>query len=426
MAQIPGGDASVGAASGNSMYTGASVFQQSQARQDSRETLTTLAGDTGGRSFFDVGDFGKIFQSVQNDNSGYYLLGYYSTDSARDGRWRRIHVKVNLPSGARLRVREGYYAPKDFGVFTTEDRERQLEQAILSPTPEVELPLAVETAQFRIDKDQVFVPIAAKLAPSALQWAQKRGNRETEFDFAAEVRDSRTNRIVGALRDTITVNLANERFEQIQQRALVYQGGMLLAPGTYKLKFLARENQSGRIGTFEEQLSLAPALPNQLQLSSVLLSSQVEEVKKTSEVKTQALEKDAKMESSPLEVGGERIIPSVTRMFTDQQTLYVFFQAYLPEKADAASLRAGLVFFRNGQRLSDTPMIEPAEYNEKTHTASFRISLPLSGLNAGRYTVQAIVVAAGTSLAAFARNYFALRPATKPAAELVAPSVPNN
>jgi hypothetical protein len=132
------------------------------------------------------------------------------------------------------------------------------------------------------------------------------------------------------------------------------------------------------------------------------------------------------MESSPLEVGGERIIPSVTRMFTDQQTLYVFFQAYLPEKADAASLRAGLVFFRNGQRLSDTPMVEPAEYNEKTHTASFRISLPLSGLNAGRYTVQAIVVAAGTSLAAFARNYFALRPATKPAAELVAPSVPNN
>jgi hypothetical protein len=71
-------------------------------------------------------------------------------------------------------------------------------------------------------------------------------------------------------------------------------------------------------------------------------------------------------------------------------------------------------------------MVEPAEYNEKTHTASFRISLPLSGLNAGRYTVQAIVVAAGTSFAAFARNYFALRPATKPAAELVAPSVPNN
>jgi hypothetical protein len=83
------------------------------------------------------------------------------------------------------------------------------------------------------------------------------------------------------------------------------------------------------------------------------------------------------MKSSPLDVGGEHIIPSVTRVFTGEQTLYVFFQAYLPQKADANSMRAGLVFFRNGQRLSDTPMVAPTEYDEKTRTASFRISLPL-------------------------------------------------
>src|SRR4029077_4233079 len=140
-----------------------------------------------------------------------------------------------------------------------------------------------------------------------------------------------------------------------------------------------------------------------------LISSQVEAVQNTAQVKKQALAKDAKRESPPLHVGGERIIPSVTRVFTDQQTLYVFFQAYLPQKADADSLRAGLVFFRNGQRLSDTPMVAPAEYDDKTHTASFRISLPLDGLSAGRYTVQTIVVDAGTAYAAFARNYFALR-----------------
>jgi hypothetical protein len=403
------------------------VYRQTQARQDSRETLATLAGDTGGRAFFDVGDFGRVFQSVQEDSSGYYLLGYYSADAVRDGRWRRINVKVsNLPSGVHLRYREGYYAPKEFGVFTTEDRERQLEEAMRSPTPEVELPVAVETAQFRIGKDQVFVPIAAKLAPSALQWAKKRGSHETAFDFAAEVREARSNRVVGALRDTITVKLDSERYDQILQRALVYQGGMLLAPGIYKLKFLVRENESGRIGTFEEQITLEPPEVNQLQLSSVLLSSQVEEVKKTSEVKMQALAQDAKMKSSPLEVGGERIIPSVTRVFTDQQTLYVFFQAYLPQKGDASALRAGLVFFRGGQRLSDTPVVAPAEYDEKTRTASFRMSLPLSQLGIGRYTVQAVVVDAGTSYAAFARNYFALRPAPKPTAQATVPPTPGN
>jgi hypothetical protein len=45
-------------------------------------------------------------------------------------------------------------------------------------------------------------------------------------------------------------------------------------------------------------------------------------------------------------------------------------------------------------------------------------------LGAGRYTVQAIVVDAGTSYAAFARNYFALRPAAKPVASVAAPAPP--
>lgn len=419
----PGGDASMGASGGNAMFSGATVISQSQSRQDSRETLATLAGDTGGRSFFDTGDFGKIFQSVQNDTSGYYLVGYYSTNAANDGAWRRVHVKIDsLPAGVRVRAREGYYAPKNFGVFTTEDRERQLEEAFRSDTPEVELPVAVETAQFRLTADEIFVPIAAKLAPSALQWAQKRGSRETAFDFAAEVRDARSNRVVGALRDTITVKIDTEHFQGMQQHSLVYQGGIILAPGQYKLKFLARENESGRIGTFEEDLSVAPPQPDHLQVSSLLLSSQVEAVQNTAQIKKQALGQDAKMKSSPLDVGGERIIPSVTRVFTGQQTLYVFFQAYVPQKADASSLRAGLVFFRNGQRLSDTPMIAPTEFDEKSRTASFRMSVPLAGLNAGRYTVQAIAVDAGTSYAAFARNYFALRTASKPVAS--APVIP--
>ncbi len=413
----PGGDASAGASGGNAMFTGATVVSQSQSRQDSRDTLATLAGDTGGRTFFDVGDFGKVFQSVQNDTSGYYLVGYYSTNAANDGAWRRIHVKIDaLPVGANVRAREGYYAAKNFGVFTTEDRERQLENAFQSDSPEVDLPLAVETSEFRLNANQVFVPISAKLAPSALQWAQKRGSRETAFDFAAEVRDAKSNRVVGALRDTITVKIDQEHFQEIQQRSLVYQGGIILVPGEYKLKFLARENESGRIGTFEQKLSVTPPQFDRLQVSSLLLSSQVEALQKTAQIKTQAIGQDAKMKSSPLDVGGERIIPSVTRVFTGEQTLYVFFQAYVPQNADASSLRAGLVFFRNGQRLSDTPMVTATEYDEKNRTASFRLSLPLAGLGGGRYTVQAIVVDAGTSYSAFARNYFALRPTAKPAA----------
>ena len=410
LAEIPGGDASVGASSGNAMYSGAAVFQQSGARQDSRETLATLASDTGGRSFFDLGDLGQAFRSVQSDTAGYYLLGYYSTNAQHDGRWRTIRVKLAGVPGARIRYRQGYYAPKDFGVYTTEDRERQLEEAMRSDSPVVELPIAVETAYFRLDNKQIFVPISAKLASSALQWAQKSGRRQVEFDFAAEIHDGQSGRIAGALRDTIVVRLDNERYEDLQQNALVYQGGIILPPGNYKLKFLARENESGRIGTFEDDLTLPAVQPDRMQLSSVVLSSQLVAVRKSSEVQTKTFAPNAKVKELPLDMGGERIVPSVTRVFTSLQTLYVFFQAYAPQKVDPNQLRAGLEFFRNGARISQTPIVGPAQVDDKTRTASFRISLPLNTVASGRYAVEAVVVEPGGAQAAFGRNYFALRP----------------
>jgi hypothetical protein len=104
-------------------------------------------------------------------------------------------------------------------------------------------------------------------------------------------------------------------------------------------------------------------------------------------------------------------------VFIRQQTLYVFFQAYYPAKANPENLRAGLAFFRSGVRVNATPLVTPAEVDAKNRTASFRISLPLEKLPTGSYTVQAVVVDAGTQFAAFGRAYLALRtpPKTQPA-----------
>ncbi|MGA9938939.1 MAG: hypothetical protein WBP92_11900, partial [Candidatus Acidiferrales bacterium] len=149
---------------------------------------------------------------------------------------------------------------------------------------------------------------------------------------------------------------------------------------------------------------------------------------KTDEVQTKTLGLRAKLASTPLEMDGAKIIPSVTRYFTQQQTLYIFFQAYYPEKGanedafDANTLRAGLVFFRGGVQINATPLLAPTALDPKTHTASFRISLPLAKLPTGRYTVQAVVIAAGTQQSAFGRAYLALaqaeaapNPSTAPA-----------
>src|SRR5271170_1673318 len=136
----PGGDVTVNAATGTSMFSGASVYRQTDQREDSRDTLATMSVDTGGKAFFDLGDLSDAFPAIQRDNGGYYLIGYnLGADVKRDGRWRAIRVKVNVP-GAHVRFRDGYYAPRDFQHLEKEDRDQQLADAINSDNPVVELP----------------------------------------------------------------------------------------------------------------------------------------------------------------------------------------------------------------------------------------------------------------------------------------------
>lgn len=420
-ASPPGGDATTAASTGTSMFSGASVYHQTDQREDSRDTLSTLSTDTGGRAFFDLGDLSDAFPKIQQDNGGYYLLGYnLAADIKRDGSWHSIRVKVNAP-GAHVRYRSGYYAPKDFQHFASEDRKQQLDDAMQSEDPYVDLPIAVETSAFRLNDRQIYVPIAAKISSSALQWAEKRGDKEDSFDFAAEVRAYPAGQVVAQLQDTIRVRLDPQHYAQVSSSNLVYEGGVVLSPGKYRLKFLARENEMGHIGSFETDIILPSRPAARLSMSSVLLSNQLVPIEKNNEVQAKSQGRAAKINDSPLEMAGEKIIPSVTRLFTQQQTLYVFFQAYYPEGIDPKMLRAGLIFFRDGAAAKTTPLLLPTGVDPGTRTASYRISLPLAKLLTGRYSVQAIVVGAGTQHSAFGRAYLAL---VTPLASPAAPKTP--
>lgn len=421
-AQVPGGEARMGASAGSAqftgegkataahessraMFTGTAVYHQVSARHASRETLATLAVDTGGRPFFDQGDFKDVFRTVHADNSGYYLIGYYSTNRQKDGRYRRITVHTNI-AGARLRHREGYYAPNG---NAGPNSEQQLLEALREDRPRVDFPIAIETGKFRLSGNNIFVPITAKLAYTALQWANKQNRHQATFDFAAEIRQRDSNRVVAALRDTIHLALDDKRQQQMLQQSLVYSGGVVLAPGQYRLKFIALESASGRMGSFEEQLDLQSRQPGRLELSSLVLSGQLEAAVANREQTRTTLGAAAHLKTTPLEVSGQRIVPSVTRVFNKSEDLYIFFEAYVPADQDVSQARAGLEFFRDGQWSSETGLVEAAEVDKTTHSASFRIRLPLDKFAPGSYIVEAVTVEPGSQEAAFAQNDFVLR-----------------
>src|ERR1700722_2705752 len=105
-ALVPGGEAQNASLRGTSPYSGKSVSSAFDSNFTTQETLVTLAGDTGGRAFLDSNDFGRVFTGVQQAASLYYLPGYHSSNSARDGPCRRSTVRVNRP-GVKIDFRRG-------------------------------------------------------------------------------------------------------------------------------------------------------------------------------------------------------------------------------------------------------------------------------------------------------------------------------
>jgi len=147
---VVGGEAQNASLRGVSPYSGQSMMNAFNSNFTTQETLVTLASDTGGRAFLDSNDFSKVFKSVQEDSSTYYMLGYRSTNPARDGRYRRITVKLNL-AGVKVDYRRGYYAPADYQHSTKEDKERQLEAELASELPTTDLPVYLGAAYFRLE-----------------------------------------------------------------------------------------------------------------------------------------------------------------------------------------------------------------------------------------------------------------------------------
>jgi hypothetical protein len=167
---------------------------QQASFQGQQETLYTLAADTGGKALLDNNDLGLGIVQAQKEISSYYILGYYSTNEALDGRYRRIKLQPVAELQAKigkLDYRQGYFAGKEFGKFNSTDKERQLQEALMLGDPMTDLSVAMEVDYFRLARDRYFVPVTVKIPGSDMELATARGSESTKLDFIGEVRDAK-------------------------------------------------------------------------------------------------------------------------------------------------------------------------------------------------------------------------------------------
>jgi hypothetical protein len=257
------------------MYTGAAAQATSDRLQQSQDTLYSLAADTGGKAFFDNNDLAAGMVRAQRAVSDYYLIGYYTTNTTQNGRFRRIKIAVPERLSASLDYRQGYYANKEFGKFNGAEKERQLEDALMLGDPITDLTIAMEVNYFQLNRAEYFVPVTVKIPGRELALAKRFGNEHTVIDFVCEIKDE-MGLTVSNLRDNVDVKLNDSSAADLARRPIEYSTGFTLLPGRYTIKFLARDDETGRIGTYQT-VFIVPNLNKamkQLPISSVVLSNQ--------------------------------------------------------------------------------------------------------------------------------------------------------
>ena len=394
IASPPAGDASMASQRGTGVFTGSAQRGQRDKVNDQQETLYSLAADTGGKAFFDNNDLALGITQAQKDVTSYYILGYYSSNPAQDGKFRRVKVSLDQKIKASLDYRSGYFSAKQFEKFNSADKERQLEEALLLGDPLTDLRMVLEVDYFRLTKDTYYVPVSVKIPASQIGMKKKGSDEITEFDFIGQVRDSK-GRMAGNVRDGIKVKLNEAGAAQRTRKSFQYNTGFTLPPGDYKLKFLSRENQTGKMGTFETSFKVPDlaAAGAGLKLSSVVWSSQREPL---SAAVGDAGTKKKVIAADPLVQDGQRLVPSITRAFRKDQNLLVYLEVYdtgTDADTKAVSVSANVSFFLGDKKAFESPSVRLSQLaKNRRATLPLQFQVPLAKLLPGQYTCQINIV----------------------------------
>ena len=300
---VPGGDARQASGRGNALFSGRGVMQQFAQLASSQDTLTSLAADTGGRAFTDANDFSEAFARVQRDMSAYYLLGYSTTNPVKDGRFRRIQVRVKR-DGYKVEARSGYYTERDFTHTTRTDREFQLQEQMFSAVSATDLPVLVSAGWFRIADDKYYVPVSVSVPGSAIPVAN--ATDAVSLDVLGLLLDEQ-GRPVGRFRETL--KLPPGTGPTLTGKQVLYQSGVTLPPGRYSVKVVARENTAGQIGTFQAPITIPELKTAPMKVSSVVLSTQLEAAPKG-------------RTENPLVRDGLQLLPNLTHVVGRDQKLF--------------------------------------------------------------------------------------------------------
>lgn len=342
----------------------------------SQDSLRTLSGETGGFALLNTNDFRDGFDRIQRDNSAYYLIGYYSTNERRDGKFRKLTVRLKRP-GLQVRARRGYVAAKgkENKPNNKSGLSPDLEAAISSPVPQPGLPLTVTAAAFKGTAPDASVLVAIEVGARDLPFKEENGKFHNSLELTTVAIDQKGN-AHGPAPSTVQLNFTEPTRAAVEARGFRMLQRLPLSPGQYTLRVGMREQGGGAVGTLSYDLDVPDFYKAPLSMSGIVLTSRAAAARLTPTPDT---------ELKGILPGP----PTAVREFSTADTITAFAEVYDTQGNNPHRVDITATVKADGGRtvFSQTEERGTEELQGARGGFGYRVEIPLKDIQPGSYVL---------------------------------------
>ena len=243
-------------ASKNGVATGRNFQQQLVNRawlqQSKFDTLNDFADMTGGKAFYNTNDLAGSFQRAANDGASYYLLGYYLDTHNNKPGWRKLQVKVDKKE-TEIRARSGFFVT-NATMNPLLSRASDVSNALRSPIEGTGVPLTVQWLELSANVDKKKAVFTAHMPAGGLSF-DPGGRDQLNFEFAAVAYD-KDGKVSGEISRSYAPVVPEAQVASVKANGMDFRNAIDLVPGKYTVRFVIRDNVTGKIGSVTAPLTV--------------------------------------------------------------------------------------------------------------------------------------------------------------------------